>query len=1027
MNLPKFSVKKPITTVMIILIMVIFGLLSFSRLGVDLLPDVEFPKISVATSYTGVMPQDIEETITKPIEDAVATVDGVKSVNSTSQEGLSLVMIEFETEVNIDFAAQDVRDKISMIEKVLPSDAQKPTVIKTDLGAMPVLIYSVVSEEMGVLELSENLKDNIKDRLERLDGVASVTIQGGGEREIQIKVEKTKLESYDLTQANIVSALSANNINSSGGFIEEGIQEFSIRTVGEYQNIDDLKNTILTFKGGIPVYLHDVAEVSSGEKEKRNYIQTNGQNSILLSINKQSGGNTVEIVDEIKNELPQLQQFIPENTEFFLVMDQSRIITSSIDSTKQSGIIGGLLAIAVIFIFLKNWRPAFAITLAIPFSIIATFIPLYAVGYTLNIMTLGGLTLGIGMLVDNAVVVIENIYRHLEKTGKRREAAIIGTTEVNGAIAASTITTVAVFIPMALATGIAGQLSRGLALTIIFALICSLIIAVTAVPMIASKLFQERKPETLKDKKKERQTFFDKVKTFYKKILIYSLKHKALTLVVTILLFLGTIGLVPFIGTEFMPSSDQGLAFLQASMPEGTSLAETRTVSDEFQTVIMDKVGDQLISVTSIVGENENSDKGGIGGGVNNMTLLVKFKDQEERTLPEARIVEIIRENAPPIRGLEVSVFDMAGSMMGSGSNPVEIKILGSNLEELKTVAKIISQKVEKVEGIRDLDVSYSEGKPEIQIEIDRQKAAYYGITVGQIGSDVRNYMQGVVATKLREEGDETDIRVRFEEGYRDDLENVKDFIITSQTGTQIKLQQVADISRGIGPSKINREDQLRTISVTANIFDRDVGSIVDDIKVSLADEVFPNGVYIEYGGSFKQMQDTFGALAFALILAIVLVYMVMASQFESLVYPFIVMFEVPLAFIGVGGILFVTGNPLSLPAFMGIIMLAGIVVNNAIVLVDYINQLREQGIGLNEALIEGGVARLRPILITSTTTFLGMVPMAISNQEGSALMKPMAIVVIGGLLVSTVLTLVVIPVTYSVFDKSSKKKIFKR
>lgn len=1027
MNLPKFSVRKPITTTMIILIMVIFGLLSFSRLGVDLLPDIEFPTISVATSYTGVMPQDIEETITKPVEDAVATVDGVKSINSTSQEGLSLVMIEFETGVNVDFAAQDVRDKISMIEKTLPSDAQTPTVVKTDLGAMPVLIYGVVSEKMGVLELSENLEDNIKDRLERLEGVASVTIQGGGEREVQVRIEKTKLELYGLTQASIVSALGVNNINNSGGFIEEGAQEFSIRTVGEYQNIEDLKNTILTFKGDIPVYLHDVAEVSLGEKEKRNYIQTNGQSSVLLSVNKQSGGNTVAIADAIKNELPQLQQYIPENTEFFLVMDQSRMITSSIDSTKQSGIIGGLLAIGVIFIFLKNWRPALAITLAIPFSIIATFIPLYAAGYTLNIMTLGGLALGIGMLVDNAVVVIENIYRHLEKTGKRRDSAIIGTTEVNGAIIASTITTVAVFIPMALATGIAGQLSRGLALTIIFALICSLLVAVTAVPMIASKLFRERKPETLKDNNKKNQSFFDEVKNFYKNVLVYSLKHKIATLVTTILLFLGTLGLVPLIGAEFMPSSDQGMAFLQASMPEGTSLTETRTVSDEFQTVIMDKVGDQLISVTSIVGENEDAGKGGIGGGASSVTLLVRFKDQKERTLPESKIVEIIRENAPPVRGLEVSVLDMAGSMMGGGSNPVEIKILGSDLEELKTVAETISQKVEKVEGIRDLDVSYTEGSPEIQIEIDRQKAAYYGLTIGQIGSDVGNYMQGVVATKLREGGDETNIRVRFEEGYRDDLENIKDFIITSQSGTQIKLQQVADIYRGVGPSKIDREDQLRIISVTANIADRDVGSIIDDIKASLENEMFPSGVYIEYGGSFKQMQDTFGALAFALILAIVLVYMVMASQFESLMYPFIVMFEVPLAFIGVGWILFITGNPLSLPAFMGIIMLAGIVVNNAIVLVDYINQLREKGISLDEALIEGGTARLRPILITSTTTLLGMIPMAISNQEGSALMKPMAIVVIGGLLVSTVLTLVVIPVAYSVMDGVSKKKIFRK
>ncbi len=1024
MNLPKFSVDKPVTITMMVLIIIVFGFISFTRLGLDMLPDIEFPVVSVVTSYSGVTSEDIEDVLTKPIEDAVATVKDVKTIKSISQEGTSIVMIEFDSGTKIDFAAQDVRDKIGLIEDYLPQDANKPLVVKMDVGAMPVLGYGVTCDSLNTLELKKILEDNIKDKIERLDGVATMEISGGQKREILIKLNKQLVESYNLTQSQIVQVLRGENINLSGGFIEQGLLELPVRTVGEFKNLDEIKNTVLIVRNDMPIYLHDVADVIDTHKEIRSYSRTNKKDSLLLMINKQSGANTTQVAESIKKELPKLKKFLPKDTEFSLVMDQSRLIKTSTKSVTQSGLIGGLLAIIIIYIFLRNWRPTIAIALAIPLSLIATFIPLYAVGYTLNLMTLGGLSLGIGMLVDNSVVVIENIYRHLEKTGKRRKAAITGSNEIALAITAATLTTIAVFLPMSLGSGVAGQLSRGLSLTIIFALSASLFVALTLVPMIASKIFKKR--EEVKDyKKASGENRFLKLQNAYKKILIWSLKNRLKTILITVSLLILTVATIPFIGTEFMPESDQGLMILQIEMPVGTSLKQTDKVTRLVETVIYEKVGENIMSATSLIGQNDDMAEGasmGMSGGINESKVLIMLKDKEKRKLSNSQIIEIVRQNKPSIKGLKISSMDMSSAMMGGANTPIEIKIFGKDLEVLQKVSDNIANDIKNINGVRDIDTTLSQGKPELSITIDRKRASYLGLTVGQIGSLVKNSMQGSVATKFRQGGEETDIRVRYNETDRDSIKKIENLTIASPFGGQIPLKQVAKISYDNGPIKINREDQLRVVSVTSNILDRDVGSVVKDIKDKLKNFDMPSGYFIEYGGSYKQMQDTFGTLALALVLGVLLVYMVMASQFESLIHPFIVMFELPLAFIGVGLALFITGQSLSLPSFMGIIMLAGIVVNNAIVLVDYVNQLRKKGMNKFDALVEGGTTRLRPILITSITTILGMLPMALARQEGSEMMKPMAIAVIGGLLVSTILTLVVIPVIYSLVEKFSKR-----
>jgi HAE1 family hydrophobic/amphiphilic exporter-1 len=1002
----------------------VMGVMFFFRLGLDILPDIEYPVVSVVTSYAGVSSEEIESSLTKPIEDAVATVNDVKSITSSSREGLSTVIIEFNQGTNIDFAAQDVRDKVSSMGGILPSNASQPLFLKMDTSAMSVLGYGVISESLSPLELREILEDNVKDKLERLDGVASVDIVGGPDREIYVKLDKDLLESYGLSQMAIVQSLASENINYSGGFIEENNQEFLLRTLGEYQGLGEVRKTIVGAKNGIPIYLEDVAEVSDTHEEVRGYCRTNQEDSILLMVNKQSGANTIQVAESVKEEIPKLKDYLPKDVDFVLVSDQSRIIQTSTNSVAQSAIIGGLLTIFLIFFFLKDWRPTLAIILAIPLSLIATFIPLYLSGYTLNLMTLGGLALGVGMLVDNAVVVIENIYRHLEEGESKKRAAELGASEVGLAITAATLTTIAVFIPMVLGSDIAGQLSRGLALTVAFALACSLLVALTLVPMVASKIFKKKKE--INTEKKPKRKRWSSLHDWYKKVLKKALKYRTGVVLTTVGLLIVTVVLVSLVGAEFMPPTDQGTMMMRIKMPVGTSLEKTNQAIIQIEKIMSDI--DALDNYTTFTGMSGAAGGSIGGGGVNEALVMVKLKEKEDRNMSSARVENLIRENTPPIRGLEISFIDVASMMMGSSDTPIEIKAFGKDLAILKEITEDIAEKVSGVEGVRDVDISLDQSSPELVININREVASSLGLSAGEIGAAVRNSMQGVVATQLRTGGEEIDIRVRYDEDYRGDIESIEKLtIVSSVTGLQIPLKQVATISKGQGPVSIDRENQLRVVAVTANIVDRDVNSVIKDIQREIDEDVFPAGYFIEYGGSYEQMKDTFTTLGWALLLGIALVYMVMAAQFESLVHPFVVMFEIPLAFIGVGFALLITGQTISLPVFMGVIMLAGIVVNNAIVLIDYINQLRGEGMAKEEAIIKGGLTRLRPILITSSTTILGMIPMALTNREGSEIMKPMAISVIGGLAVSTILTLIVIPVAYSLIESVTyhvKKRI---
>lgn len=1026
MKIPEFSVNRKVTTSMLAMILVVMGSLAFVRLGLDFLPDIEFPTVSVITVYSGASSEDIENTITRPLEQIVNSVSRVKKVNSITFEGASVIMVEFEWGTNLDFAAQDLRDQMGLYSNFLPEEANDPLVVKFDLGQMPV-IFGGITANMPTFELQELIEDEVAPRLERIDGVASIQVFSMDVREILVDIDKAALESRNLSQDQILLALRMENLNLPAGHIVERHSEFLLRTLGEFRNLDDIRNTIIGLtQNGQPIYLKDVAEVKDAMKETRFIARIQKKKGVFYVINKRSGANTVITAEAVKKELAKIMDTLPPDVEFFPFMDQSEMIQKVIRRTGNNALVGGILAIFFILIFLRNWRPTITIALAIPLSVITTFIALYLAGYTINMLTLGGLALGIGMLVDNAVVVIENIFRHIEEGKEKNEAAKKGASEVGMAITASTLTTIAVFFPMVFAQGITGKLTRGLALAIAFSLLASLFVALTVVPMVASILFKpNNKHDYGRNRQKKKQ--FETARNLYQNLLKRALRRRWLVLGGALGLFLLSFVIIPFLGTEFMPAMDQEMIILSVKMPVGTSLEETNRVVAIAENLLASEPEVKTISVQagSQAEENPADMAGGFSTtGSHEGIIWVGLVDMSKRELSDVEILEKIRKKLPKLKGVKFEAIDMSQIMMGGAQAPIEIKIFGKDLKVLTEIADNIVERIQDVEGLRDVTHSMAEGKPEYHIRVNREKASRMGLMVSQVANSVQTASLGKVATRFREENEEIDIRVRFEEKYRDSLDDIKNIPIMTPLNKMIRLDQVATITRGEGPLRITRENQAREVTVTANIAGRDLGSVVKDIKRGIVDveRGLPIGYFIEFGGQYEQMQEAFIIMAGAFALATLLVYMIMASQFESFRHPFVIMFTIPLALIGVILALLLTGRPVSLPVLIGFIMLGGIAVNNGIVMVDYINQLKRRGMEKKEAILQACTVRLRPVLITAFTTILGMLPMALSASEGAEMRAPMAVTVAGGLVATTLLTLFVIPIIYSLFDRVSFK-----
>ncbi len=1027
MKIVDFSLKKRVTMSMVVLVIVILGMISFTKLGLDMLPDMDYPFITVVTTYSGVSSEDMEQNITRPVEQWISTVSGIKDLKSISLEGQSVVMIEFEWGTNLDFAAQDVRDAIGMYEQFLPKGSQKPFVMKFNFSQMPIIAYGITGGSMSLSKLRDYIDNEVATRLERIEGVASAAVFSPEFNEVLVSVDKGKLESRGLNIGQVEMAIQTSNINLPAGYMTENHREFLLRTMGEFKTLAEINDVLVGIsRSGAPIFLKDIGSVSETAKETRLKLRLNGKQGIMMMLTKSSGANSVLVARQVKKILSEVEPTLKEGVKFHVWLDMSRIIEMMSNKASLNILRGGILAMLIIFLFLRNFKPTLAIGITIPLSIVVAFIAFYVMGYTLNLITLGGLALGVGMLVDNAVVVIENIYRHLQQGMSPTEAARKGTTEVGMAIAASTLTTIAVFFPMMFATGIAGRLAQSLAVSVIIALLASLFVALTIVPMLAAWMFRIRvkKGKTAsggvvalgEDK-------FTPVRDRYEGWLRRALVKRKTVLIGVIVLFVLSLVGSAFLGKEFMPATDNAMLYLKLTMPVGTNIEETDRIVKylEDQSLKDPNVITTFVQTgTSEQGAQDTASGTGAAGSYEAI-IYAYLKPSSERKESDKQILERWRRSFPTLENSQITAIDIAGaSMFGSSTSPIEINCFGRDMGRLEGIAERIRERVAGIEGIRDVKISLEKRKPEIQLHIKKEEASKLGLTSYAISSQVQTYTIGTVVSRMFVEGEDRDIRVQLKESDRASLEDLKKLPIQTPTGTKVYLSEVAEFKDLFGPVRIDRENMVRKVTVGANYIGSNLGAIINNVKKQTRDITahLPEGYFTEIGGQYENMTETFTTLAFALLIALVLVFAVMASLYENLKFPFINMFTLPLAFIGVVVLLAITGKTINMGSIMGFIILAGIAVNNGIVMVDYINQLIEGGMDRLEAVIQGAATRMRPILITSLTTMGGMIPMALTTKNGGEMNSPMAVAIIGGLIASTFMTLFFIPVLYTYFAR---------
>jgi HAE1 family hydrophobic/amphiphilic exporter-1 len=1011
MNLAKLSVLRPVAMAMFIVLLIILGLVSLRNLPVNLFPELNFPVVAVTVTYEGAGPEEIEQLITRPIEEMMSSVPNVESVSSTSRTGGALILVSFDWGTDLDFATLAMRERIDQVRDRLPQGVSAPQVMRFDPSMLPIIQLAITEPSSNVSEAKRLIENEIQPRLDSIDGVAAVQIEGGADQEIRLDIDPERLANYRLSLTDLQQLIASENLNMPGGLVQDANQSLPIRITGEFRSINDLEILpVPTQEGVIP--LGELVSILEATAPISQLSYLNGEPAVGVSILKASGTNTVMVARHINRELDKLKALLPEGVEIRSIFDQSRFIEQSIRAVAWNIVIGGLLAAIVLYVFLRNVRSTLIIGFSIPISIMTTFLFLYFYGETLNILTLGGLALGVGMMVDNAIVILENIYRKRQLGEGRKEASISGTNEIGGAIVASTLTTVVVFLPIVFVEGLAAQLFKPLAITVAFSLLASLITALIIVPLLTSTFMNTN------DHTSAFQRGFEKTRAFYKQWLINSLAKPKTVLFSTFILLAIALACLPFLGTEFLPAQDQSFISLDMRLPVGSSLEATYEASKEVDEQLQLIPEIDLAFVT--VGGTDNFTIGA-GSQENRASYSILLKELRERNRSDLVIAEDIRKRLESIPNADISV---SASNTGFSDSPVSITVKGADLHTLKRITDDIITTISKVDGVREPRSNYTEGNPEITVLINRQAAAAYGIGSAQIANTIGNATRGLVATRLARNGEELNVRLQVEDRYTASVNHLEQLLIDTSTGERIPLSAIAIVERGQGPSSIRREDRLREITVRADILNRDLGSVIADIETTLKEEIrptLPSGYRITFGGQNEQMNDAFFKLGGAIALAVVLVYMVMAGRFESFFYPFIIMFSVPVTAIGIIVGLLVTNQPVGVGSLIGILILTGIVVNNAIVLVDYINTLKSQGYSTYNAIVEAGPTRLRPILMTALTTILGLIPLTLGFGEGTEVQQPMAIVIVFGLTVSTFITLFLIPVIYHVSDKKKK------
>ncbi len=1036
MSVARWSVSRPVAVTMRIAALVLLGAICFLRIPVDLLPQVDLPIVAVRTSWPNTPPQEIETQISRPIEQAVSTVPGIYSVNSSSEFGSSNVRVTLNYGVDVDKAAVDVLQYVQRATRSFPNDPNitPPTVFKFDPNSFPITIYGVTGIE-DPIALRTLLVNEIAPVIESTQGVAEVTVTGGRERAIIVNVDPAKLQAFDATLPEITARIRAENISQPAGITKAGEKEYIIRSSGYFKSIQDAENTPIRTTNGRQILLKDLATIKDEAREQRVFTRVNGENAVGLSITKQREANTIDTVDALKKTVATLEKAYP-NLKFRVAYEQAGFIKDSIHNLQEHAIIGGTLAILAILFFLRNARSTLVVALSIPISITSTFALMYFCGFTLNTISLSGLALATGLIVDDAIVVLENIFRHIERDKKSPvDAAVSGTSEIMQAVVASTLTVMVVFLPLFLIQGQSGQIFSQLALVVIFSLAVSLLDAATVVPMLASRTISAREVILLEhpeEQAKSKNVFtrlagvmgmaFQNLDNSYRNGLVWALKRRWWVVGVSVLLTLAAFPLWDKVGSENLPQTDTGDLNVRVRLPVGTALSTTIDKMEQVEEVLLadPDVDTVFLSVGAGI-----SFRGSVGGAeANSGAANIRLKPERSATTEE--VAKRLDEKLRPISGIRASSspFDLVSNIIGGNNQGMQIDLFGTDLKELAAAAEVVKEELSDVTGLEGVDVSVDEATPEISWEVDRQAAQSLGVSFQEIASAINSSTNGTLTTYFQDNGFQYPIYVQIPEAQRESVEDLLNIPVkrNPNTGAQILLKQVAQPEITGGPDEINRLNRRRYISVSGRFSDRTESEIQADVQAKMDKIELPQGITWDFGERQRRKAEEFSGLGLAVVLAVVLIYMLLASQFESFIYPLVVLTTVPLCLIGMVLALFLSDRAFGLTAFIGLLMLVGIVVKNGILLVDYTNRLRGQGMSRDEAILTASPTRLRPILMTSVASVLGMLPIAMATNATNALQAPLATVVIGGLTTSTILTLFVVPVVYTFFDDLARK-----
>lgn len=1017
------SIKRPVFATMIITALVVLGIVSYPGIGVDLFPKVEFPIVNIITTLKGASPEIMDIDVTDRIEESVNTINGVKTITSFSAEGVSSITIEFVLERDIDVAVQDVREKIALIRKTLPTDIDEPIIQKVDTDATPVL-YLTLAGQKSPRDISTYTNEVLKEQLQRISGVGALRIFGTQYRQIRIWLDAAKMRAYEVAANDVSAALARENVELPGGRIESASKEYSVKVKGELAGIRDFNELIVAWYKGAPVRIRDIGRAEDGMEEKRTIARFNGEPAVSIGIQKQSGTNTVEVIDRVKQEMIKIRKTLPPGVSLNVVFDQSIFIKRSIHEVQNHLIIGGILAVLAVLLFLKNIRVTLISAIALPVSVIATFTLIKAFDFTFNNMTMLALTLSVGILIDDAIIVIENIYRHIEDGMEPKEAASFATSEIGLAVMATTLAIIVIFLPVAFMKGIIGRFFMSFALTVVFSVFVSLLVSFTLTPMLAS-IFLKMHDKTHEPKKRNRvmrfldrqgtrfEAVYKRLETIYRHILVFGLQWRKTVLVSAVVIFLASLAMTNFIGKEFTPPEDQARLIVRLEAPIDYSVDKVEELFSQAEMIVR--------KTPEVTGVNYLQGLGPGGSGqVNKGTLMVVLSEKAKRKRSQEEIKADLRRQFMKIPGLRGRAEDVP-VISGAGRNvPIQYTIRGSDLGDLTKYTNEIVSGLSKVSGIVDLDTSLEAGKPEVKVFIDRDKAADLGISVATIAETVNLLISGEVdITKYKDEarGRRYDVRTRLFPDDRNDIVDLNRLYIRAKDGRLVELSNLIQIQEGGAPSTIWRVDRQRAMIIYASLEKKPLGQAMEEID-AISAKILPPDYTTSYKGQADTMKESFGFLLFALFLGIMMAYMILAAQFESFIHPLTVLLSMPLSFIGAFGALMVTGKTISIFSMIGLILLMGLVKKNAILLVDYTNTLRERGLSRRDAILEAGPVRLRPILMTTFAMILGMVPVAFGVGEGAETRSPMGVAVIGGLLTSLILTLVVVPAAYDLFDE---------